>query len=533
MCKMKKIFTLLLAVLMIFTMTACSSSTSSDDETSTDEEATTTSYKDTLVWAIANDQDTLDPQQNVSNNVVLPQIYSTLVKIDMNNELAADLATNWYVDDSETLWTFELRDDVTWHNGDHFTSEDVVATFDRLLNPDNELRYYDQFSEFIKEVKAVDEYTVTIETYTPYGPFLAAIASCNASIMNKNTIEQYGNDIGMDPATINGTGPFKVTSWTFQEEMVLEKFDEYFDGPAKTQTIRMIYVPEQASRALALENHEVDLASGLSPDDDVRILNGEVEGVKLWSEAGNGMHLFQFNCSGVLADVNLRRAISHAIDREAIVEALYAQIGETAATAPVTPDVIGYSNLGVVEYDPDLSKQLLEEAGYADGLDITIYTTAVYNKGVEMGEIIKSQLAEVGINVNLVTIDRAQFLAQFGLTSDEVEWDMIIMGAGGQTDAGNALYRVWHTEEGGLNNNNYGFYSNSEVDTLLEQAAVITDVDERTELYKQAMTIIWETDPVGVFMNFRNDIYGMGEGVEGFTANAGNTPDMKNVTVAE
>ncbi len=529
---MKKMLTLLLAVLMAFTLTACSSSSDSSDDSSSDD-AETVSYKDTIVWAIANDQDTLDPHQNVSNNFVIPQIYSTLVKFDNDDTLVGDLATEWSVDESETLWTFKLREDVKWHNGDSFTSADVVATFDRLLNPDNGLRYCDQYSAFIKEVKAVDDYTVTVETYTPYGPFLSAMAATSASIMNKNTIEEYGNDIGMDPATINGTGPYKVTAWTFQEEMDFEGFDDYFDGAPKTKYIRLVYVPEQASRELALENGEVDIASGLNPDDDVRIMNGEVEGVKLWSKAGNGMHLFQFNCSGVLADVNLRRAISHAIDRQAIIDALYAQIGETCATAPITPDVIGYSDLGVVEYDPELSKQLLEEAGYADGLDITIYTTAVYNKGVEMGEIIKSQLAEVGINVNLVTIDRAQFLAQFGLTPDEVEWDMLIMGAGGQTDAGNALYRVWHTEEGGLNNNNYGFYSNSTVDELLEEAAAITDVDERTALYKEAMQIIWEDDPVGVFMNFRNDIYGMLEGVDGFDANAGNTPDMKNITVAE
>lgn len=527
---MKKLLTLLLALMMVFSLAACSSN-SEDDSSSDDGDISDVTYKDTVVWAIANDQDTLDPQQNVSNNVVIPQIYSTLVKFDMNNELVGDLASEWSVDEAETLWTFKLREDVTWQNGDKFTADDVVATFDRLLNPENGMRYCDQYSAFIKSVTAVDDYTVTVETYTPYGPFLSAMAATSASIMNKNTIEQYGNDIGMDPATINGTGPFKISSWTFQEEMVFERFDDYFDGAAKTKTIRMVYVPEQASRALALENKEVDIASGLSPDDDVRITNGEVDGVKLWSKAGNGMHLFQFNCAGVLADVNLRRAISHALDRQAIIDALYAQIGETCATAPITPDVIGYSDLGVVEYDPELSKELLKEAGYEDGLDITIYTTAVYNKGVEMGEIIKSQLAEVGINVNLVTIDRAQFLAQFGLTPDQVEWDMLIMGAGGQTDAGNALYRVWHTEEGGLNNNNYGFYSNAEVDKLLEDAAVITDVEERTALYKQAMEIIWETDPVGVFMNFRNDIYGMLEEVEGFDANAGNTPDMKNIAV--
>lgn len=105
------------------------------------------------------------------------------------------------------------------------------------------------------------------------------------------------------------------------------------------------------------------------------------------------------------------------------------------------------------------------------------------------------------------------------------------MGAGGSTDAGSALYRVWHTEDDGLNTNNYGFYSNAEVDALLEEGNVTTDPEKRTEIYKRAMEIIWEEDPVGAFMNYRNNIYGLSSKVEGFSVNAGNTPDMMNFQV--
>lgn len=491
-------------------------------------------YKDSIIWALNNDQDTMDPQTNVSNSFLLPQVYASLLTINTDNEVVGDLATAWSVADDNVSWTFTLREDVTFHDGTTFDSADVVATFERLLDEDNPVRYTTQYS-YIESVAATSDYEVVIKTKQPQGSFETDMASPNLGILSEETVASIGSDFGTAVSTINGTGPYKVTSWSIGEEMVLEAFDNYYGGEAKTKTITFKVISEQNSREIGLENGEFDIASGISPDAVQRYQDGDAAGVTVSISEGNGMHLFQFNVSKILSDVRLRQAISYGIDREAIVSALFAANGETPATAPVTPSVAGYSDLGVIQQDLDKAKALMAEAGYADGFSITLMTTNVYNKGVEMAEIIKEQLAQINITANIITVERAVFLSSFGITSDQLAYDMFIMGAGGQADAGSALYRVWHTEALSdgvqLNNNNYGFYSNTELDTLLEEGAVTVDRAEADAIYKQAMEIIWETDPVGVFMNFRNNIYGISDNVENFAVSARNTPDMKNIQV--
>ena len=520
---MNKLLKSLGAVMLALSLTACGGNDTPSDNNDSE-------YKDTILWGISNDQDSLDPATNVSNNVVLPQIYSTLIKIDQNGAIAPDLATEWSVGEDGLTWTFNLREDVKFQNGKQLTSADVVATFDRLLNEDDPYRYTSEYTSFVESVTAPDEYTVVVKTKTPYGAFEAKMASVATGILDSDYIEQYGHDLGKTPESVNGSGPYKVTDWSMGEQMVFEAFDDYFGGKPKTKNIIMQVIPEQNSRAIAVETGQMDIVSGLAPDDVVRFNNGEVDGVTVSMNASNGMHLFQFNCAGVLQDVKLRQAISYGIDRQTIVDTLYAAIGETPALAPVTPNVVDYSELGMIEYDPERAKELLKEAGYEDGLTINVMTTAVYNKGIEMAEIISEQLKQIGITVNIETVEKAVFTASWGVTPDQFKWDMFIMGAGGSSDVGNALTRVWHTEEGGKNVNNYGWYSNKEVDALLDEGAVTTDPEARKEIYKKAMQIIWEDDPVGVFMNYRNNIYGLSTKVEGFHVNPGNTPDMMNFT---
>lgn len=523
---MRKIGMLLLTFLIAASLVACSNDKATGSGT----------YKDTVIWAINNDQDTMDPQTNVSNSVMLPQIYSSLLTIDINNKVVGDVAKSWSVADDGLTWTFELNEGIKFHNGKELTSADVLATFKRLLDTDNPVRYTQQYS-FIESVSAPSDYEFVITTAEPYGSFEVSMAAPNAAILDADYLAAADSNFGMDPATINGTGPYKVTSWTPGEEMIIEAHEEYFKGEAQTQKFILRVIPEQNSREIALENGEVDIASGISPAAVIRYKDGGTPGVSVSINEGNGIHLFQFNAAGVLADTKLRQAISYGIDREAIVSTLYADNGEVAATAPITPSVVGYTDLGVIEQDQDKAKALLAEAGYADGLTITMMTTNVYNKGIEMAEIIKQQLAEINVTVNIETVEKAVFLSTFGITADKLKYDMFIMGAGGAADANTALYRVWHSEaltDGvQLNTNNYGFYKNAKLDALLEEGAITVDKDKASEIYKEAMEIIWETDPVGVFMNFRNNIYGVSDTTEGFVTNARNTPDLVNVKVGE
>src|SRR5699024_276238 len=196
----------------------------------------------------------------------------------------------------------------------------------------------------------------------------------------------------------------------------------------------------------------------------------EVEGIEVLSKPGHGTHLFQFNAGNEkMKDPLVRQAISYAIDRESIVTTLFGDIGEEPRDNVMPPEALGYENLGVIEQDQEKAKELLEEAGQpADEFDLKLMATSVYNQGVEMGEIVKSQLEEIGINVDLEIIDHSTFTSSLnGLTVDQFKWDMFLMGAGFVTlDGDEGLKRRFETAADGKNSNNYGFYSNEEADEL-------------------------------------------------------------------
>lgn len=511
---------------LVFVLAGCSSGSSgTEGEVKTD-----------VIWAINGDQDTMDPQQNVTNSVILPQVYMSLLATNLDNKVSPSLATEWSVAEDQKTWTFKLREGVKFHDGSDFNSEDVVATFDRLLNEDNGLRYTSTYS-YIESVKATSDFEVVITTKDVYGAFETDMTSPSLGIMSSDVLANLPDQFGTDVTTIVGTGPFRVTEWIMGEEMVLESFEDYFDGAAKTKKFTLRVIPEQNAREIGLENGEFDIASGISPDAVARYNSGQVEGTTVSINQGNGMHLFQFGLQGILDDVKLRQAINYGIDKEAIVNALFKENEEVAATAPVGPTVVGYQDLGVIKQDQDKARALMKEAGKEGGFSIKLMTTNVYNKGIEMGEIIKEQLAEIDIDVEIITVEKAVFSSMFGLTKDQLDYDMFIMGAGGNSEVGKALYRIWHTEDpvDGVqyNNNNYGFYSNARVDELLDLGAVTVDRDKADEIYTEAMKILWEEDPVGVFMNFRNNIYGVATGVTGFKTNAANTPDLLNVEVTK
>ncbi|MDL2219268.1 ABC transporter substrate-binding protein [Ruminococcaceae bacterium OttesenSCG-928-O06] len=481
-------------------------------------------YKDTVILATGSDQNYMDGQMNNTNDKVLRTVYSSLVKRDQNNEIVGDLAESWEISDDNLTWTFYLRQDVKFHNGKQFTSADVKASYDRLLAEDSLVRYASTM-RFITDVSVVDDYTITMTTENPSPVMLANLCHRANLILDADYIEEYGLDLGLTAESCNGTGPYRLVQWDKDEMMVFEAFDDYFEGKPPTQNFIIQIIPDTSSRAMALETGEVDIADGLAVEDVLRLQ--DVEGISVNFYKYQGLHGFQFNCAHeYLSDSRLRRAVSHAINRQAIIDALYAPIGEYCATAPVSEVVFGYTDLGVVPYDPELSKQLMEEAGYADGFEFSILVYPNYNQSLPSAEMIVQDLAAVGITATIEIVDNAGFNAMQGnrtYPGENFPWGMFIMGYGPSSlDADEGLRRLWTTSPDGNNNNNYGWYSNEEVDTLLPQAQVEMDPAKRIEIYKRVMEIVYLEDPAAVFTNQRRIIYCMSDKVEGFQV------DMRN-----
>lgn len=494
-------------------------------------------YKDTLIVAGYGDSDTLDPQKNVTHEKVLRELYEGLLEIDPDTgDFVGALAETWEHSDDYMTWTFHLRKGVKFaSSGKEMTSADVVATFDRLLDKENPGRYY-QNVEFLDTVTALDDYTVQMTLGHAYGPVEDTLTQACTYIMNKDYLEKYGDDIGFDPETIDGTGPYKLVSWSVDEEADMVANENWWRGEVGTKNLIYKIIPEASSRAMAIETGEVDIMDRPGVDDVARL--EQTDGLVVFNKPGYGLHGFQYNCSEghVTADTKVRQAIMYAIDKETICQALYGSIGETATHGPLAPQYFGYVDLGVQPYDVEKAKALLAEAGYPDGFDLSVMTYNGYNKGVELAETIKEYLSKVGINVTIDSVDGATFNASLnGITPAEMKWDMFIMGYGGLggLDSDGCLRRVFVTSSDGLNTNNYGWYSNARVDELLNGAVTEMDPEVRKQMYEEAEKIIYLEDPVAVYFNLRSSIFVMTDKVEGFSMTATQRVEFEKIRVRE
>ena len=533
---MKRALAIVLAAMMMLSMTACGGSgTSSAPASGSGSAASGTEevkYKDTFTIAVTNDQEIMDGQNNVSNDLVLPQVYSYLIKRDLDGKIVGDVAESWEVSEDELTWTFHLKKGVKFHSGKELTAEDVKATYDRLLNEEDPVRYT-QTMGFIDRCEIVDDYTIQLITLEPAGPMEASLTLRANTLLNKDYIEKYGKELGKDAESVDGTGPFKLVEWNKDEDMHLVRHDDYFNGPAATENIVIQIVPEAAARSIAIESHQVDAANGITPEEVLRLKEDPT--INVFSIPGPGCHLFQFNCSNpIIKDTKVRQAISYALDRESLVETLWGAMGEKPRDSVAPPAAFGYINLGVIKQDQEKAKALLAEAGYPDGFEMNLMCTDVYSKGVQAGEIAAAQLAEVGIKCNLVVVDRATFTAaRNGLTPEEFpDWGMFLMGAGYITlDGDEGLKRRFVTSADGKNSNNYGFYSNAEVDELLNGAAATTDREAREKAYQRAAEILYLEDPVGCYLNSRNETVVLSANVEDFNMTPVGIYDWPNIKV--
>lgn len=536
---MKKLLTLILCLAMVLTAFGCSSTPATEEGASASGdaaqgEAADSEYKDTLVFAMNTDVQSMDPQiqNDTTSEQVVKMLYNTLLKFEDDGTVVGDLAESWSVSEDKLTWTFNLKQGVKFHNGKELTSADVKATFDRALNAEAGGLRTTEIIKMFTSVEAPDPYTVTITTDAPYGPMESLMCNMSLGIMDADYIEQYGLDLGTSAEGENGTGPFKVVSWERDQEIVVERFDDYFGTPAKLQTVVYTIIPEAASRVIALETGEVDVIDKPT-DEDLARLEADTENFTVLRKPTISQRLFRFGCNDpIISNTKVRQAIVYAIDRQAIIDALFTGSGYPS-TAPLAPVTFGYSDLGEIEQDLELAKSLLAEAGYPDGFDTKIITTERYQNGIELAEIISQQLAEIGINAEIEVWEWSALSASWnGITADEFDQPIFIMGAGpSMRDADGGLRGLYTTSETGLNDRNYGFYSNAEVDALIEQGMQETDQQKRVEIYKEAMEILYREDPVAFWLF---DMYGLAitsSKVEGVTLSPISTITFENATV--
>lgn len=502
-----------------------------DTSENNSEEAGTGEAGGDLVVAVLSDANSLDPHtaNDVPSGNIQTNIYDTLVRYDTNMELEPLLAESWEAVE-EDVWEFTLREGVYFHDGSEFNAEVVEANINRILD-DEVASPRKILFEIVEEINVIDDHTIQLVTEEPFAPLPAHLAHYAASIVSKEAIDedyaamedgaQPGDYINENPS---GTSYFEFDSWETGNELTLTRFEDYWGENARVDTVTFRVVPEDLTRIGELEDGTAHIVDPVSPSDIARLDN--TEGVNAYQRDRASITYLGFNMEKEpFDDARVRQAISMTIDKEAMLDGILEGTGDPAY-GPVNETNFGYSeNVDQLERDPERARELLAEAGYEDGFETTIWTNDSRER-MDIAELTQSDLAEIGIDVEIEVVEWGAYLDSTGAG----EHDMFILGLSlGTGDADYPMHMLFHSENVGASGNR-SFMADEEFDAMLHDARIEQDEDRRLELYEEATNYLVHEAPMA-FLYHPGLNMGYADGVEGFWADASGLYQLNEVTI--
>lgn len=444
----------------------------------------------------------LEPQLHASGaqRVLTTNVYENLVTISLDGKsILPQLAESWERIDDLT-WEFKLRQGVKFHSGDPFTAEAVRYSIARYMNPDNQPPQLAQYS--FPSVEVVDDYTVRISTEKPDPIFLKRMAGIGTTIVNPRFAEEKGLE-GMQKEA-DGTGPYRVTAWSLDGEIVMEAFEDYWGGAPEIKKVVQTAVVEPGTRVAALLAGEADLVTAVPPTEAQAIERGA--NTKLATVMANRVSFYPFVTNKPPTDNKLlRQACNYASNFDSIIANVLGGRGYRTACMSL-PHYFGYNpDLKPYPYDPDKAKQLLEQAGY-DGTPIDMLQLVgriPYDK--EVGEALAGELEKVGLKINLKFVDIGGASQALWENPDLKGFHHITWGAG-TMDGDYAIGEYWRSDSFFAQKGHH--YANPEFDSIIAEAKYELDPDKREKLYWRAEQIIYD-DAVAIWGYAVQLIFGM------------------------
>lgn len=508
--RLKKILAMTLSTAIVGgTFLGCGSSNST---------ASSRGSEQKIVYNIAADPKTIDPQLNsaVDGSKVIRNAFEGLMREIENGEVENGIAESYEVSEDGLVYTFHIRDNAKWSDGEDVTASDFEYGWKRALNPKTAAEYayqlfyvkngeaYNSGKASVDDVgiKVIDDKTieVTLESAVPY--FLSLLAMPVYYPVRQDIVEEYGDKWALKPETYVSNGPFKMTEWNNKESMTFVKNENYWDADnVKLETLVFRLIDDQTTTLSAFRNGELDIMEQ-PPTTEIQTLISE--GVaKIYPYLGTYFYVVNVSGEGLsskavdaLQDVRVRKALSLAIDRTLITEKV-SMGGETPATSYVPK---GLTDTQGDEFHKDYSdvttnieeaKKLLEEAGYpnGEGLPTITFTYNTASNHQMIAQAIQDMWkTNLGINVEL----KNEEWAVFQNTRNNFQYEICRHGWIGDYNDPMTFLDMWVTGSG---QNNAG-YSNAEYDSLIDQAKAEQDGTKRTELLRQAEDILMEDMPI-------------------------------------
>jgi peptide/nickel transport system substrate-binding protein len=488
----------LAAVLAVAVLAGCSTTTGGGDS----------AERDSIVVSGTYPIDSLDPHSaaggSAGKEFAGQSIYGRLTRPDAKGKIVADLATKWTPDATATAWTFNLRSGLQFSDGTPLTSEDVVASFQRLMASDSPNK-----SNFTgAKIEAPDKDTVVITAAKPDAALPSKLATF--FVLPKTV----GADFFKKPV---GSGPYVVKSFNPGESLVLTANDKYWGGKPKIQTVTVRTIPDISARLTALRTGEVDLVWGV-PDDQLKTLTADA-GLKHESVPSHQVFTMWFNSSiPALSTPAVRNALWKAVDFKTIIANLYPETG-ALAVSPVAPTVFGYSPQQPKTYDPAAAKAELTTAGFDFSKPLRLqFANAEFRA---FNQAVVSDLAKIGVKVDLQEKEQAVFIKDLLAMNWDINFQQL--GTAGFDASANLgrLYPCAAKRTG---------YCNQELDKQLAAAGTSTDENARKAAYAAASKIIWD-DAVGMYPMTVQIAYVWNKRLDGFTLDASGYPDFAAATL--
>jgi len=423
---------------------------------------------------------------------VLEHIYEPLFEMTEEGDLEPLLAES-ITASGDTSYTIELRQGVTFSDGSAFNAEVAKANLDYVLDAENGavFRFLVVVGGEPATVEVVDEYTIEITTSIPFAPLPAHLSHGALAMVAPAELEQGAEFMATNAI---GTGPYVLTEWNRAEEVILDRNPNYWgEAPAIDRVIFKV-IPEAGARIVEVEAGTVDVAVRVPPADIARLeANPNVDVVV--TPGLRTIYIFFNVTEPPFDDVRVRQAVNYAVDKQAIAESLFDGAARVS-DAPIPPAVFGYAAQEPYARDVERARELLAEAGIEEGTTVTLYhPTERYPQDALVADAVRAQLAEVGLDVELRTLEWPQYVPHVRREQPENDIQFAMLGWGTVTmDADYGLFALFHSSEHppGFNG---AFYTNPDVDALLDEARSTLDSEARQAAYADAISIIWEDAP--------------------------------------
>lgn len=515
----KKVIAILLVSLMVASLFAgcgTSNEVASDkpaEQPSEQGQSNTEEKKEKeITIALASDSLSMDPHdydETVTNAINL-HIFDTLISYDHKLQSTPGLAESWEIKEDGLTWVFKLREGVKFHNGNDFTADDVIYSYDRAKN--NEISSNKSYVANIESMNKVDDYTLELVTPFPYSLLLSDLK--NVMIIDKEYTESMTDEeIALNPI---GTGRYKFVEHVKEDHLDLVLNEDYWGEKPSIEKVRFRPITNEATRTATMLSGEVDFTVDIAVRDVDRLKsNSDIDVLEQPS-----LRIIYLNLDGwrddsptvekpnPLKDIRVRKAIYHAIDEDTIVKNV--MNGQAYPAASYIPDVfLGYNpDIKRLKYDPEKAKELLAEAGYPDGFTITL--DAPNNRYVndeQIAQSVASYLQKVGIKLELNLMPKSLFFKHITTREDKTSFCMT-----GWADSGGEgailLKDLLYTygEKDGYGGVNRGYYNNPKVNELIDKAYQTADKEERAKIVSEAANIAAD-DVAYIPLHFQKDLF--------------------------